>query len=86
MELFTQLMYTSCGWFFEDISRIESQQVIAYAIRAAQLAQEVSGANLLSGYSELLSACKPNDRRYPDGGLLLNEVLSRDPKPKNSAG
>ena len=37
------LMYTSCGWFFEDISGIESVQVMRYACRAMQLAREVAG-------------------------------------------
>ena len=32
------LMYTSCGWFFDDISGIETVQVIQYAGRALQLA------------------------------------------------
>ncbi len=33
-----QLMYTSCGWFFDDISGIETIQIISYASRAIQLA------------------------------------------------
>jgi alpha-amylase/alpha-mannosidase (GH57 family) len=31
------LMYTSCGWFFEESSRIETLQVLQYAVRAAEL-------------------------------------------------
>ena len=38
-----QLMYTSCGWFFDDISGIETVQIIAYAARVLQLAQELFG-------------------------------------------
>ena len=37
------LMYTSCGWFFDDISGIETVQVIAYAARVIQLARRVFG-------------------------------------------
>jgi len=43
MQRHTQLMYTSCGWFFDDISGIESVQVIAYAARVLQLAQDLFG-------------------------------------------
>ena len=43
MQRHTQLMYTSCGWFFDDISGIETVQVIAYAARVLQLAQELFG-------------------------------------------
>jgi alpha-amylase/alpha-mannosidase (GH57 family) len=41
MQRHTQLMYTSCGWFFDDISGIETVQIIAYAARVLQLAQEL---------------------------------------------
>ncbi|HWS72075.1 MAG TPA: DUF3536 domain-containing protein, partial [Thermoanaerobaculia bacterium] len=37
------LMYTSCGWFFNDISGIETVQVLHYAARVAQLAERISG-------------------------------------------
>jgi hypothetical protein len=41
MQRNAQLMYTSCGWFFDDISGIETMQIIAYAARVLQLAQEL---------------------------------------------
>jgi alpha-amylase/alpha-mannosidase (GH57 family) len=41
----TQLMYTSCGWFFDDISGIETVQVISYASRAMQLGSEIFPAD-----------------------------------------
>ncbi len=43
MQRHAQLMYTSCGWFFDDISGIETVQIIAYAARVLQLAKRVSG-------------------------------------------
>ncbi len=43
MQRNAQLMYTSCGWFFDDISGIETVQVIAYAARVLQLARQVFG-------------------------------------------
>ena len=41
LERHTQLMYTSCGWFFDEISGIETVQIIAYAGRVIQLACEL---------------------------------------------
>ena len=38
------LMFTSCGWFFDDISGIETVQILKYAARAIQLAQEVGAS------------------------------------------
>ena len=46
MQRHTQLMYTSCGWFFDDISGIETVQVIAYAARVLQLARELFGGQV----------------------------------------
>ncbi len=38
MQRHAMLMFTSCGWFFDEISGIETVQVIQYAARAIQLA------------------------------------------------
>ncbi len=42
MQRNAMLMYTSCGWFFNDISGIETIQVLQYACRAIQLAESQS--------------------------------------------
>ncbi|NOZ24664.1 MAG: DUF3536 domain-containing protein [Nitrospirae bacterium] len=59
MQRNSMLMYTSCGWFFEDISGIETVQILRYAARAIELAGEVSGRwfedEFLSGLSEAKS-------------------------------
>jgi alpha-amylase/alpha-mannosidase (GH57 family) len=43
LERHAQLMFTSCGWFFDEISGIETEQVIAYAARVLQLARKLFG-------------------------------------------
>ncbi|HEU4413743.1 MAG TPA: DUF3536 domain-containing protein, partial [Candidatus Angelobacter sp.] len=43
MQRHAMLMYTSCGWFFDELSGIETVQVMQYAGRVIQLAKEVSG-------------------------------------------
>lgn len=43
-------MYTSCGRFFEDLSRIEPRLVIAYAAKAIQLVRQATGASLEEGF------------------------------------
>ena len=40
------LMYTSCGWFFADISGIETVQILKYAARALQIAEEFAERDL----------------------------------------
>ena len=64
MQRHAQLMYTSCGWFFDDISGIETVQVIAYAARVLQLAREVFGeraAALEPAFLARLAEARSND-------------------------
>jgi (1->4)-alpha-D-glucan 1-alpha-D-glucosylmutase len=54
------LMYTSCGWFFDELSGIETVQILMYAGRAIQLAQEVFGTALEPMFLERLAAAPSN--------------------------
>jgi alpha-amylase/alpha-mannosidase (GH57 family) len=80
MQRHAQLMYTSCGWFFDDISGIETVQVIAYAARAIQLAGELFGierGQLEKHFLETLVQAKSNVPQWKDGA----EVYKRLVKP-----
>ncbi|MFP4081852.1 MAG: DUF3536 domain-containing protein [Candidatus Aminicenantes bacterium] len=54
------LMFTSCGWFFDDISGIETVQVMQYAARSMQIAREVSGEDLEPEYVKILEKAPSN--------------------------
>ena len=54
------LMYTSCGWFFDEISGLETVQILQYAGRAIQLARETSGFDLEEAFLELLQRAPSN--------------------------
>jgi hypothetical protein len=60
LQRHAMLMYTSCGWFFDEISGIESVQVIQYAARTLQLAREVLDKDLEPGFLERLDAARSN--------------------------
>ncbi|HXH13043.1 MAG TPA: DUF3536 domain-containing protein [Alphaproteobacteria bacterium] len=62
------LMYTSCAWFFAEISGIETVQILAYAARAIQLAREVSGRELETGFLERLAQAPSNLPQYTETG------------------
>jgi alpha-amylase/alpha-mannosidase (GH57 family) len=64
------LMYTSCGWFFDDISGLESVQVMQYAARAAQLVKEVAAVDLEPEYVEILRKAPANLAQYADGAQV----------------
>lgn len=67
MQRHLQLMYTSCGWFFDELSGIETVQVIQYAGRALQLAVEIFGYSGEPEFLELLSRAKSNLPEHKDG-------------------
>ncbi len=62
------LMYTSCGWFFDEISGIETVQVLRYAARVAQLARILGGdAGLEAELVRRLAAAPSNVPDLRDG-------------------
>jgi len=79
MQRHAQLMYTSCGWFFDDISGIETLQVIAYAGRVLQLAGKLfgpTGAELEDRFLEILTHAKSNLPEMGDGALLYRRYVT----------
>jgi alpha-amylase/alpha-mannosidase (GH57 family) len=73
MQRHAMLMYTSCGWFFDEISGIESVQVIQYAGRVIQLAQKLwkqKGDELEAGLLERLAQAKSNLPEHQDGARI----------------
>ena len=60
MQRHAQLMYTSCGWFFNELSGIETVQILQYASRAIQLAESESEARLEEAFLDDLSKAKSN--------------------------
>ncbi len=74
-----QLMYTSCGWFFDEISGIETVQIIAYAGRVIQLAAQLFGAPgeaLEPEFLRILAQAKPNVSDLKDGSEIYTRYIS----------
>ena len=68
------LMYTSCGWFFDELSGIETVQVIQYACRAVQLSQEVLGNHVEAEFLEALATSQEQHSRTQGRRLHLSQV------------
>ena len=64
------LMFTSCGWFFDEISRIEPVQIMRYAARAIELARMVFGVDLEPAYLRLLAEAPSNVPELQDGAKI----------------
>jgi alpha-amylase/alpha-mannosidase (GH57 family) len=79
MQRHAQLMYTSCGWFFDDISGIETVQIIAYAARVLQLAQQLFGqqaAPLESAFLARLAEAHSNVPSAGDGAKIYKACVA----------
>lgn len=62
-----QLMYTSCGWFFSEISGIETVQIIKYAARAIQIAEFTTDRNFEDRFLNDLQQAKSNLPAHKNG-------------------
>lgn len=54
------LMYTSCAWFFDEISGIETVQVMNYALRVIQYYEELTGQSIEDKFLEKLALAPSN--------------------------
>jgi alpha-amylase/alpha-mannosidase (GH57 family) len=79
MQRHAQLMYTSCGWFFDDISGIETVQIIAYAARVLQVARQLFGAEakpLEPAFLARLVEARSNIPAAGDGARIYKEQVA----------
>ncbi|NJM96714.1 MAG: DUF3536 domain-containing protein [Phormidesmis sp. RL_2_1] len=75
MQRHALLMYTSCGWFFDEISRPEGTQILRYASRAIELAETVSGSYLEAEFIGRLELAPSNVDAFKTGaGVYLQQV------------
>lgn len=75
MQRQAMLMYTSCGWFFSEISGIETTQIMKYAARAMQLAQNFSKKDLEKKFLDLLSEAKSNFQEFGTGKDIFEKFV-----------
>jgi alpha-amylase/alpha-mannosidase (GH57 family) len=75
MQRYAMLMYTSCGWFFDDISGIETLQVMTYSCRAIQIAKEISGTDYEPLFISSLLEAKSNTPEQADGATIYRNYV-----------
>jgi len=69
------LMYTSCAWFFDEISGIETVQVMQYAARAMQLARMITGNDLEGHFIVMLENALSNNQQYTTGARIYEMLV-----------
>jgi hypothetical protein len=74
MQRATLLMYSSCGFYFDDIAGLETALVIRLAAYAADLMKEAGGAPPIDDMLELLATAKSNQVTGETGADVFRQV------------
>jgi len=75
MQRHSLLMFTSCGWFFEEVSRPEGVQILRYAARALELAGDVTGVRLEEAFIKRLEAIPSNVDCFGHGAEVYRQLV-----------
>ena len=75
MQRHCMLMYTSCGWFFDEISGIETVQILQYAARALELNRKMGGAELEPQFIKMLQAAPSNIKDFKNGAVVYERFV-----------
>jgi alpha-amylase/alpha-mannosidase (GH57 family) len=69
------LMYTSCGWFFDEVSGIETTQIMQYACRAMQLVSQISEVNLELEFRKRLEHIPSNVPALANASTVYTKIV-----------
>jgi hypothetical protein len=75
MERHRLLMYTSCGWFFDEISALEPTQILKYAAMALQYLRDLGGEDLEGEFVRRLEAAPTNVPLFVNGGEVYRALI-----------
>jgi len=68
-------MFTSCGWFFYDVSRIETVQILRYAARTLDLLGSLGLSLPEDAYMPLMEEAKSNDPAEGSATTILRSLI-----------
>lgn len=75
MQKNSMFMFTSCGWFFSEISGLEATQILQYAAKAIELAEDVSGIHLEEQFTDKLELAISNVDKYKNGKGVWEKLV-----------
>ncbi len=75
MQRYSMLMYTSCGWFFSEISGLETVKILEYASRAMEIAKEISGIDIETEFLKRIEKAKSNIPKYSTGKGVYEKLV-----------
>ncbi|MCD4781330.1 MAG: DUF3536 domain-containing protein [Candidatus Omnitrophica bacterium] len=75
MQRFSMLMFTSCGWFFDEVSGIETVQILQYAARVIQLAETISSIPFDQTFCHLLEKIPSNIAEFENARNIYHQLV-----------
>jgi alpha-amylase/alpha-mannosidase (GH57 family) len=76
LQRHAMLMYTSCGWFFNELSGIETVQVLQYAGRVVQLAEKLFAVSVEEGFLSRLELAQSNIAEQRNGREIYRQHVA----------
>jgi alpha-amylase/alpha-mannosidase (GH57 family) len=70
------LMYTSCGWFFDEISGLEPVQILRYAAMTLQYLRDLGAGHHEPELAKRLAAAPSNVAGFGDGGEVYRRLVA----------
>ncbi len=75
MQRHSMLMYTSCGWFFDEVSGIETTQILQYACRVVQLSNQTNEVDYEAEFLKRLELAPSNVPGYKNAALVYEKFV-----------
>jgi hypothetical protein len=76
LQVASMSMFTSCAWFFADVSGIETVQILRYAERALQLIESLGADAPRTAFQEALSEAISNRPEEGTGADVYGKMLA----------
>lgn len=78
LQLYLMLIFTSCGWFFDDITEIATIQVLRYGVYSIHIAGGLRKTNLEKNLLFFLEQALSNSAEYANGSDLIRKKVMRE--------
>jgi alpha-amylase/alpha-mannosidase (GH57 family) len=75
LQRFALLMYTSCGWFFNDLGGLEPVQILKYASRVIDLMDQLGLPSARPRFLELLAQAHSNRPELGNGADIYRRLV-----------
>ncbi len=83
MQKWALSSFASCGWFFDDLARLEPVNDMTFALRAIEIATDTGLIGLEEKFLQIIASAQSNEDRYGSGVDLWNNKIK---KQSDSAG